>query len=80
MKFVWKGWYDAYDACYVPTLVNERGEVVWRGGSYYSGDLSEKDYKVREEVIRASERYGVQVETSGRPVDWDFEDQRKYSA
>lgn len=78
LKFVWRGWYDSYDALNTPTLLDGEN-IVWQGDCYYSGECKEKIDKLREELRAACAKFRVSKDFSGSIESWDMEDQRTYS-
>lgn len=81
LKFVWNGWRDPYDSCTTPTLINEKNEIVWQGGFYYSGEIKENINQVRDDIKRTAARYNLDNLdlSSNNHADWGMEDRRTWS-
>jgi hypothetical protein len=60
LKFIWTGWADPYESLSVPTLIDEKGKILWQGGYYYSGEVKEKLGKARKELQEAAKRFNVE--------------------
>jgi DNA repair exonuclease SbcCD ATPase subunit len=79
LRFVWNGWYDAYESCNVPTLVDETNAILWQGGHYYGGEVKEKITRVREELQSAAKKYQVSgYDFSSNDINqWKMTENRK---